>query len=47
MAETDNAIEAKGLVKTFRGDVRALDGVGLVAETGTVLGLLQLRPASP
>ncbi len=23
----DNAIEARGLVKTYRGDVRALDGV--------------------
>jgi ABC-2 type transport system ATP-binding protein len=34
------AIEARGLVKTYRGDVRALDGVSLVAETGTVFGLL-------
>ena len=38
--EMDAAIEAKGLVKTYRGDVRALDGVSLVAETGTVFGLL-------
>jgi ABC-2 type transport system ATP-binding protein len=36
----DNAIEARGLVKTYRGDVRALDGVSLVAEPGTVFGLL-------
>jgi len=36
----DYAIEAKGLVKTYRGDVRALDGVSLVAETGTVFSLL-------
>ena len=36
----DNAIEARGLVKTYRGDVRALDGVSLAAETGTVFGLL-------
>ncbi|MEI6726383.1 MAG: ATP-binding cassette domain-containing protein [Actinomycetes bacterium] len=36
----DNAIEARGLVKTYRGDVRALDGVGLIAEPGTVFGLL-------
>ena len=36
----DNAIEARGLVKTYRGNVRALDGVSLVAEPGTVFGLL-------
>jgi ABC-2 type transport system ATP-binding protein len=36
----DYAIEARGLVKTYRGDVRALDGVSLLAETGTVFGLL-------
>ena len=36
----DNAIEARGLVKTYRGDVRALDGVSLAAATGTVFGLL-------
>ena len=36
----DNAIEARGLVKIYRGDVRALDGVSLVAEPGTVFGLL-------
>jgi ABC-2 type transport system ATP-binding protein len=33
------AIEAEGLAKRY-GDVRALDGVDLVAEEGTVLGLL-------
>jgi ABC-2 type transport system ATP-binding protein len=36
----DTAIEARGLVKTYRGDVRALDGVSLAAEAGTVFGLL-------
>jgi len=36
----DNAIEVRGLKKTYRGDVRALDGVSLVAEPGTVFGLL-------
>jgi ABC-2 type transport system ATP-binding protein len=36
----DNAIEARGLVKTYRGDVQALKGVSLAAETGTVFGLL-------
>jgi ABC-2 type transport system ATP-binding protein len=36
----DNAIEARGLVKTYKGDVRALDGVSLAAETGSVFGLL-------
>ena len=35
------AIEAHDLVKVFpRGNVRALDGVSLEVETGTVLGLL-------
>ena len=33
------AIEVEGIVKRF-GDVRALDGVDLVAEPGKVLGLL-------
>ena len=36
----DNAIEARGLVKTYPGDVRALDGVSLSVEPGTVFGLL-------
>jgi ABC-2 type transport system ATP-binding protein len=36
----DEAIEARGLVKTYRGDVRALDGVSLAAEAGSVFGLL-------
>jgi ABC-2 type transport system ATP-binding protein len=35
-----NAIEAKGLVKTYPGDVRALDGLGLEVEQGTIFGLL-------
>src|SRR5271156_2232684 len=35
------AVEAHGLVKVFpRGNVRALDGVSLQVEAGTVLGLL-------
>lgn len=34
------AIEAEGLVKTFGKDVRALNGVSLAVEAGTVLGLL-------
>jgi ABC-2 type transport system ATP-binding protein len=37
------AVEAEGLVKVFRSrgrDVRALDGVDLAVEEGTVLGLL-------
>ena len=36
----DDAIEARGLVKTYRGDVTALDGVSLAAEEGSVFGLL-------
>jgi ABC-2 type transport system ATP-binding protein len=35
-----NAIAAKGLVKTYPGDVRALDGLGLEVEEATVFGLL-------
>jgi oleandomycin transport system ATP-binding protein len=34
-----SAIEAEGLVKTF-GEVRALDGIDMVAREGTVFGLL-------
>ena len=34
------AIVAEGLVKTFGGEVRALDGVDLDVPEGTVLGLL-------
>ncbi len=34
------AIEGEGLVKTFGADVRALNGVNLRVEQGTVLGLL-------
>ena len=35
------AVEAHDLVKVFpQGDVRALDGVSLQIEAGTVLGLL-------
>jgi ABC-2 type transport system ATP-binding protein len=38
---SSNAVEARDLVKVFpRGNVRALDGVSLTIETGTVLGLL-------
>jgi ABC-2 type transport system ATP-binding protein len=34
------AIEAEGLVKTFPGDVRALDGLTLAVPAGTIFGLL-------
>jgi ABC-2 type transport system ATP-binding protein len=34
------AIEAEGLVKTYPGDVRALDGVSFTVEPGTIFGLL-------
>jgi len=34
------AIEAQGLVKTYPGGVRALDGLDLGVETGTIFGLL-------
>ena len=36
----DSAVVADGLVKQFGPDVRALDGVSLEVERGTVLGLL-------
>jgi ABC-2 type transport system ATP-binding protein len=35
-----HAIEAEGLVKTYPGDVRALDGLSLSVSAGTVFGLL-------
>jgi ABC-2 type transport system ATP-binding protein len=35
-----NAIEAGGLVKTYPGDVRALDGLSFEVEEGTVFGLV-------
>jgi ABC-2 type transport system ATP-binding protein len=35
-----NAIEARGLVKTYPGDVRALSGIDLSVEAGTVFGML-------
>jgi ABC-type multidrug transport system ATPase subunit len=34
------AISAAGLVKDYPGGVRALDGVGLEVEAGTIFGLL-------
>jgi ABC-2 type transport system ATP-binding protein len=38
--DSHNAIEATGLVKTYPGDVRALDGLDLEVRAGTVFGLL-------
>ncbi|MCU1489914.1 MAG: daunorubicin resistance transporter ATPase subunit [Acidimicrobiaceae bacterium] len=35
-----DAIEARDLVKVYKGDVRALDGVSFAVEEGTVFGLL-------
>jgi ABC-2 type transport system ATP-binding protein len=35
-----SAIEASGLVKTYPGDVRALDGLSFEVEEGTVFGLV-------
>jgi ABC-2 type transport system ATP-binding protein len=39
-SERPSAIEARGLVKTYPGGVRALDGLGFSVEAGTVFGLL-------
>jgi ABC-2 type transport system ATP-binding protein len=38
--ERENAIEARGLRKTYPGDVRALDGLGFTVGAGTIFGLL-------
>jgi ABC-2 type transport system ATP-binding protein len=38
--DSHNTIEATGLVKTYPGDVRALDGLDLEVRAGTVFGLL-------
>ncbi|TAK34103.1 MAG: ATP-binding cassette domain-containing protein [Chloroflexota bacterium] len=38
--EVNLAIEARDLVKTYPGGVRALDGLSFAVETGTILGLL-------
>ncbi|MGH2889756.1 MAG: ATP-binding cassette domain-containing protein, partial [Solirubrobacteraceae bacterium] len=40
MVSAPPAIQADGLVKTYRGDVRALDGLGFVVAEGTIFGLL-------
>jgi ABC-2 type transport system ATP-binding protein len=40
MSETTRAIEASGLVKTYPGGVRALDGLSFEVEAGTVFGML-------
>ena len=37
---SEAAIEATDLVKTYPGDVRALDGISLTVEAGTIFGLL-------
>jgi ABC-2 type transport system ATP-binding protein len=40
MSESTRAIEASGLVKTYPGGVRALDGLSFEVEAGTVFGML-------
>ncbi|MEO9137657.1 MAG: ATP-binding cassette domain-containing protein [Jatrophihabitans sp.] len=37
---TDSAVSAENVVKSFGSDIKALDGVSLEVERGTVLGLL-------
>ena len=39
-ARTAAAIQASDLVKTYPGDIRALDGISLTVEPGTIFGLL-------
>ncbi|WUI03778.1 ATP-binding cassette domain-containing protein [Spirillospora sp. NBC_00431] len=38
--ETEQAVEAAGLVKTYPGDVRALDGLSITVGRGEILALL-------
>lgn len=38
--DTDIAILARGLTKTYRGGVRALDGIDIEVREGTCFGLL-------
>src|SRR5262245_15108912 len=40
MGDDTQAIEARDLVKTYPGDVRALDGISLSVGKGTIFGLL-------
>ena len=40
MREHTGAVEATGLVKTYPGDVRALDGISLSVQSGSIFGLL-------
>ena len=40
MTDHTRAIEARDLVKTYPGDVRALDGISLTVQAGTIFGLL-------
>jgi ABC-2 type transport system ATP-binding protein len=40
ISDDTQAIEAKELVKTYPGDVRALDGISLSVRQGTIFGLL-------
>src|SRR5262245_52691637 len=38
--DMEQAIQAQGLVKTYPGDVRALDGLDLAVPAGSIFGLL-------
>ncbi|MDP9227954.1 MAG: ATP-binding cassette domain-containing protein [Actinomycetota bacterium] len=38
--EADNGIEASGLVREFKGGIRAVDGIDLEVEPGTIYGFL-------
>jgi ABC-2 type transport system ATP-binding protein len=40
LEEALNAIEASSLRKTYKGEVRALDGLSFAVESGTIFGLL-------
>src|SRR5881409_3809463 len=40
MNEATRAIQASGLVKTYKGGVRALDGLSFEVDAGTVFGML-------
>ena len=37
---TGHGIEAEGLVRTFKGDIRAVDGIDLEVASGEIYGFL-------
>ena len=46
---TEHGIEAQGLVRTFKGDIRAVDGIDLAVHPDEISGFLgpKLKAQSP